>query len=304
MHLFQKMKKHKNEKDAVLRFSHQGMGTLFEIFLTDIDEKYGRQASQAFFEEIDRLENLLTRFNPCSDIGQINNLKPGQSCAVGVETFECLEKAFQIQKKTKGAFAVHYTSINENDREKRFLDIPLKMHRSEGRFQVTLKKRGVFSGSKSISLDLGGIGKGFALDRVKNILNDWGIPNALIHGGTSTALALGNPSGKKGWAVGVSGDFEMPSVPKKIVLKDRAVSGSGKQVKGEHIMDPRTGSPASGHKAAAVSHPCAATADALSTAFVVMNTLEVKDFCQKDDQVWALVIKHDGSCKTFNQNII
>jgi FAD:protein FMN transferase len=298
------MKKHKNEKDAVLRFSHQAMGTLFEIFLTDIDEKYGQQASQAVFEEIDRLENLLTRFNPCSDIGQINNLKPGQSCAVGVETFECLEKAFSIQKRTKGAFAVHYASFEPYDKGKKPLDIPLKMHRSEGRFQVTLKKRGAFSGSKSISLDLGGIGKGFALNRVKNIFIDWGIPNALVHGGTSTALALGNPSAKKGWAVGVSGDFKMPLASKKIVLRDRAVSGSGKQVKGEHIVDPRTGRPASGHNAAWVSHPCAATADALSTAFMVMNTLEAEDFCQKDDQVWALVILNNGNCKTFNQNII
>ncbi|HZX11200.1 MAG TPA: FAD:protein FMN transferase [Acidobacteriota bacterium] len=296
------MKKHKNEKEAVLRFSHQAMGTLFEIFLTDIDEKYGQQASQAVFEEIDRLENLLTRFNPCSDIGQINNLKPGQSCAVGVETFECLEKAFQIQKKTKGAFAVNYACLEPQGREERLMVFPLVLSRSSGRFMVTLKKERYES--NGVTVDLGGIGKGLALDKAKIILNDWGIPDALIHGGTSTALALGNPSDKKGWAVGVSGDFKMPLASKKIVLRDRAVSGSGKQVKGEHIVDPRTGRPASGHKAAWVSHPCAATADALSTAFMVMSTLEAEDFCQKDDLVWALVILNNGNCKTFNQNII
>jgi thiamine biosynthesis lipoprotein len=295
------MKKHKNEKDAVLRFSHQAMGTPFEIFFAGVGKRYSRHASQAVFEEIDRLENLFTRFNPCSDIGQINNLKPGQSCAVGVETFECLKKAFFIQKQTKGAFAVHYASLVAQGGEKKSLDIPLKLHRSKGRFQVTLKKQGLVSGDQGISLDLGGIGKGFALDRVKNILNDWGIPDALVHGGTSTALALGNPSDKKGWAVGVGGDLKDPSIPQKITIKNRSVSGSGKQIKGEHIRDPRTGRPASGHKSAWVSHPCAATADALSTAFVVMNTLEVEDFCQKEERVWALVVRNDGSCKTFNQ---
>lgn len=296
------MKKHKDEKESVSRFSHQAMGTSFEIFLSDVDKKYGQQASQAVFTEIDRLENLLTRFNPGSDIGQINNLRPGQSCAVGVDTFECLEKVFYIQKETKGAFAVHYASLEPHDGEKRSLDFPLNLSHSTGRFMVTLKKG--WRKSKDILIDLGGIGKGFALDKAVEILNDWDIHNALIHGGTSTALVLGSSPGNQGWTVGVSGEFKEPPVPQKITLKDRAVSGSGKQVKGEHIIDPRTGGPASGHQATWVSHPCAATADALSTAFVVMSSSELEEFCQKDNQVWALVVLNDGNCKTFNQNII
>ncbi|MFW6139834.1 MAG: FAD:protein FMN transferase [Acidobacteriota bacterium] len=298
------MRNHKNGNGGVLCFSHEAMGTSFEIFLCDLDKKYARQASQAVFAEIDRLENLLTRFNPCSDIGQINNLKPGQSCAVGVEAFECLEKALHIQNKTKGAFAVPYASLDPKDRGKSPLGFPLILSRSKGRFIVTLKKRGSVSGSKGMRLDLGGIGKGFVLDKAKEILIDWGIHKALVHGGTSTALAIGNPPGERGWAVGVSGNWKSPLVPQKITLNNRAVSGSGKQVKGEHIMDPRTGLPASGHEASWVSHPCAATTDALSTAFVVMSTSEVENFCRKDKKIWALVILNNGRCKTFNQNII
>jgi len=280
------------------------MGTCFEIILSDIEKKYGQQASQAVFAEIDRLESRLTRFNPCSDIGQINNLKPGQSCAVGVEAFECLKKAFAIQKETGGAFSVLYESLVPRDSDKSSLGSPLILSRSKGRFIVTLKKGISVSGPKGISLDLGGIGKGFALDRVNHILNDWEIHDALIHGGTSTALALGNPKGNKGWAVGVSGDCKGPSIPQKILIRDRAVSGSGKQVKGEHILDPYTKKPASGHQAAWVSHPSAAAADALSTAFLVMSPSEVEKFCQKNSQVWALAVSNDRRCKTFNQNII
>jgi len=287
----------------MLHYSHQAMGTLFEIILIDVDPIYAQQASQAVFAEIDRIERLLTRFNPGSDIGQINNLKSGQSCAVGVEAFECLGKALAIQNETRGAFAIHYASLLENQKIPSSIETPLKLSSSSGRFIVTVNKEWPLSKSKSPLVDLGGIGKGFALDKALDLLVDWDIPKALLHGGTSTALAFGNPPGRKGWDIGVASDWNCPSAPRKIVVKNRAVSGSGKEVKGEHIMDPRTGLPATGHKASWVSHPSAATADALSTAFVVMRTSEVEKFCCENKKTWAMVVLNNGQCQTFNQNI-
>lgn len=298
------MKKEKIGDKSVLRFSHEAMGTLFEILLTDRDEGYARQVSQAVFTEIDRLEHLLSRFNPSSDIGQINNLKPGQSCAVDVDVFECLQKASRIQHETGDAFAINYASPLRNLKEQKTAGLPLKMFRSPGRFNITFEKREDFSGTESLMIDLGGIGKGFALDKAAELLQDWDVSEALLHGGTSTALAVGAPRGKKGWAIGVTGCEDSSFALGKIMVKNRAVSGSGKQVKGEHIIDPRTGAPASGHEAAWVSHPSAATADALSTAFIVMNSLEFKTFCLKNKQVWAAVLTNDGHCKIFNQNSI
>jgi thiamine biosynthesis lipoprotein len=298
------MKKEKIGDKSVFRFSHEAMGTLFEIFLTDIDENYARQVSQAVFKEIDRLENLLSRFNPSSDIGQINNLKPGQTCSVQVDVFECLQKAAHIQHVTREAFAINYASPLRYLRKQKTACLPIKMSRISGRFNVTFEKKEDFTGTESLMLDLGGIGKGFALDKTTDLLLDWDVSKALIHSGTSTALAVGAPEGKEGWAIGVSGSRDSAFVPGKIMVKNRAVSGSGKQVKGEHIIDPRTGAPASGHESAWVSHPSAATADALSTAFVVMKTPEVKTFCLKNKQVWAAVAGNDRHCKIFNQNSI
>jgi len=298
------MKKSKNEKESILRFSHQAMDTCFEIIFADIDKNYARQTSQAVFAEIDRLENLLTRFNPCSDIGQINNLKPGQFCTIGIEAFECIEKAHHIQNKTGGAFSIHYASQWKSSEKLKKEGFPLKLDSSSGRFMAILEKGWHLTENRVLKLDLGGMGKGFALDKAVKILNDWGIHNALVHGGTSTALAVGNPPGQKGWSVGVAGDWNCSNISQKIFIKNRAVSSSGKQVKGEHIIDPRTGLPASGHQAAWVSHPSATTADALSTAFAVMSTSEVEDFCRKDKKAWAVVVLKNGSCKIFNQNII
>ncbi|MBD3413673.1 MAG: hypothetical protein GF421_04475 [Candidatus Aminicenantes bacterium] len=294
------MNQNKNRNAALFRFSHPAMGTLFEIFLTDIPKKYAHQASQAVFGEIDRLEKHLSRFDPGSDIGQINLLKPGQSCFIGIDVMECLEKAFHIQNQTKGSFAVHYSSLSQTKQSKNLLEAPLTLSRSSGRYQATLNE----NWTQGLQLDLGGMGKGFALDKAADILTDWDIPQALLHGGTSTALALHSPSNKKGWPVGAASGWDCPCVPKEIMLANRAVSGSGKQVKGDHIIDPRNGLHASGHQAAWVSHPSAAVADALSTAFMVMSASEVKEFCFRNQQVWATVVMKKGVCETFNQNVI
>ncbi len=136
-------------------------------------------------------------------------------------------------------------------------------------------------GHGPIDLDLGGIGKGYALDRAGQLLLTWGVPDALLHGGTSTVLALGSPaaasgtepsresSERTGWPVGIGAGW--PGAPERVFLSGRALSGSGTEVKGGHILDPRTGRPARGNLAAWASAPTAALSDALSTAFFVMT---------------------------------
>jgi thiamine biosynthesis lipoprotein ApbE len=105
--------------------------------------------------------------------------------------------------------------------------------------------------------------------------------------------------GAEGWPVGVGGGWPCPDAPREIWLSGRAVSGSGTEVKGKHIIDPRTGGPALGHVAAWASHPSATIADALSTAFMVMTTEEVEDYCRHYPDVWALVVRDYGDCRMF-----
>jgi len=301
----------------ICRFAHFAMGTNFEIVIAGKDEKYGRQASQAVFQEIDRIENLFSRFNPCSEIGQINSLEPGQSLKVGVETFDCLKTAAQIHSQTHGAFDVNIGSLVKYRQEL----TPKSKKMSPGRIEL-LSFSSISTGgfivriqeekqgdtvSNGVDLDLGGIGKGYALDKTIDILSDWSIDQALIHGGTSTALAVGAPpdghSDKNGWPVGIAGNWNCPRAPKEFLLRNRALSGSGTEVKGEHILDPKTGKPAKGHIATWVSHPFADIADALSTAFMVMNTEEVKAYCDSNPEVWALVFMDSKSFKLFNNDI-
>ncbi len=309
------IKSEKVKGQSVFRFAHQAMGTTFELLISGKDETYGRQASQAVFSEIDRLENLFSRFNPCSDIGQINHLKPGQSLLVGVETYECLQTAASIQSQTRGAFDVNIGSLvkyKEDDAsEFRKLNTDIMeimdLSRTSQGYMVKIRQKEAETQERQMQLDLGGIGKGYALDKILEILSDWDIDNALIHGGTSSALAVGvpanSPAGDKGWPVGIGGTWHCVQSPKEFFLKDRALSGSGTEVKGKHIIDPRTGEPAKGHLAAWVSHPSAAISDALSTAFMVMDTEEVKAFGGRHPELWALVVIDPQTCQVFNKGV-
>lgn len=301
---------------AVFRFAHFSMGTTFELFIAGEDDDYSRQASQSVFAEIDRIKDLFSRFNPCSEIGQINRLRPGQSLRIGVETFECLKIALWVQSQTGGAFDVNVGAMikyGDTCREETAygrshpradLLNRLELSKKVRGYAVKFRQAGQRDEAGALFLDLGALGKGYALDRAKDVLCDWGIERALVHGGTSTAVAVGTPSGGpgkiKGWPVGIGGEWKCAKTPRKFFLKDRALSGSGTEVKGDHIFDPRTGKPARGHLAAWVSHPSAAVADALSTAFMVMDTEEVRAFCAGHPDVWALVVIDPQKCETFN----
>lgn len=302
-------------KKSVFRFAHFAMGTTFELLLAEKDKEYARQISQAVFAEIDRVKDLISRFNPTSEIGQINRLRAGQSLNIGIETYECLITALTIHAETDGAFDINVGSLMKY-RDADFAES--RPPRTDIRKQLALVKKSRGYAIKylpakemekptELNLDLGGIGKGYALDCTLEILSDWGVKRALVHGGTSTALSVGTPpegeGQRKGWPVGIGGDWKCPNIPKKYFLKGRALSGSGTEVKGDHIFDPRTNKPAKVHRAVWVSHPSAAVADALSTAFMVMSTEEVRAYCKEHTDVWALVVIDPKTCEVFNADL-
>jgi thiamine biosynthesis lipoprotein len=140
------------------------------------------------------------------------------------------------------------------------------------------------------------------------VLRDWDVGNVLLHAGTSTALAAGSGPASDGpapgWPVGAGSTGGARSGPGRVFLLNRALSGSGTEVKGAHIVDPRTGRPAGGHAAAWASHPSAAASDALSTAFMVMSTEDVAGFCCRHPVVWALVKTGPKTCKIFNAGVM
>jgi FAD:protein FMN transferase len=138
-----------------------------------------------------------------------------------------------------------------------------------------------------VRLDLGGIGKGYALDRMAVLLNEWDLERALLSASTSTVLALQPPLGATGWPIQFGPEPELCH----LTLRQNAFSGSGRAVQGSHIINPYTGQPAEGRFRAWAGAPTGAEADALSTAFMIMDEQDIAHLCKHQPQFTAFLQK-------------
>lgn len=240
-----------------IRLRREVMATVFGVSVWRQEETYARQAAQEALDKAERIERRLSRFIPSSDVSQLNRLPAGDCRVVHPDTLECLELAERIRKLTDNAFDVAFRSQ------------PL----TPGGDWLQLIRRGCMVRvlANGLQLDLGGIGKGFALDRMAGVLRDWAIDVYRIEASTSSLL-FGDPlPGKTGWPV----TLETHPAVERLQLCRQAVSASGTAVRGSHIVDPRNGRAASRRRAWAITRS-AAQADALSTALLVMSDAEIE----------------------------
>lgn len=261
------------------RFRHEAMATWFEIVVAGQDEAYARQAAAAAFRELDRLESELSRYVESSDIARANRLAGGETMAIGDDALQCLLASAQVCHGTGRAFDPAYASERSPDQPAEVAPYALDP------VAHTLTSR-----AKRLQLDLGAVGKGFALDRMADTLEEWGVRAALLNSGGSTVLALEPPAGLPGWVIGLGEG----AARREVSLTQLALSGSGMAVKGAHLIDPRTGRPAARPGRAWALAPSAAVADALSTAFFVLADREVESFCAANPVFGAAVVGAGG----------
>jgi len=292
-----------NTTDAAIdlhRFSHKAMATIYEIFIVQEDASYAQQAAYEAFFELDKLEQELSRFIENSDISRINNLPENQSVRIGLAAFECLECSAQIYKETDGAFDITMGPLLKcwlnkdktvripSEKELEFA----RQHTGLNLLQLDENEHTVTVHASPLHVDLGGIGKGYAVDKLVELLRDWEIDSALIHGGASSVFALGAPPGTKGWPLTLSRPLNPKQTLMRLNLRDQALSGSGLQ-KGQHIIDPRSARPVQGNRAAWAWAANAATSDALSTAFMIMSPDEVEKYCSRNQDVLAMILTEE-----------
>ena len=287
------------EPRDVRRFSHEAMATVFEVHAVHPDARYAAQAAHAAFDLADRLERELSRFISNSDIGRINALAAGKHARVSPTTMECLVVARHMFDVTGGAFDV---SIGTG--------LPS--------LEIVPDECTVRASTDGVRLDLGGIGKGYAVDLMAELLEEWGIERALVHGGFSSMLALEPPADCDGWSLTLSDPGEPSRVLARLSARRTALGASGLR-KGDHIVDPRTGSPVRGRRAAWVALPrqeaarartgdeprlaAAAVADALTTAFMLLMTAEIEALCTRSPglEAWILPDPADGPAGVWHR---
>ncbi len=253
--------------------SCEAMGACFWVRVVHDDRAYARQAIAAAFGELGRVENALSRFVEGSDVCRINGLGRGEAAVVLPETIRCLRVAMGVQRETNGAFDVCFGS-----------------EVGGAGLEVDEANGVVVARDDGVEVDLGGIGKGFGLERMAEVLRDWEVDRAVLCAGGSTVLAMAGPREGEGWVV-EAGDGERGI---RRAIAHRAFSGSGRAVLGDHIIDPRSGKGAVGWWRCWAGAEDAARADALSTAFMVMGEGEIRAFCRAHEGVSAFV-EREGS---------
>lgn len=286
------------------RFSHRAMACIWEVWIAGQAPDYAQDAAQAAFDEVDRLEEELSRFVDTGDVARINGLQTGQSVVVGADTFDCLELAAKVQVDTHGAFDVTVGSSptawsTPGAPGSRPAALPDRESQIDSRQSSAMAldrpTRRVTACVANLSVDLGGIGKGYALDQMIYVLGDWSIEAALVHSGQSTLYALGGAPHQSHWSVGIRNPDEPSGSLGYVRMRDLALSGSGMLLHGAHIVDPRTGRPARGATGAWALATSAALADALSTAFMVMSGPEMDAYFQLyPDQTGLRLIRDHG----------
>lgn len=276
-------------------FSHVAMATRWHIRTADCEPAESAQACQEAFLQLDKLEGLLSRFIASSDISRINALRDGEKIGVQAETWRCLALAQQIAQVTERAFDPTAGALSDFWKQQSkntvacqggFCDEMPEWRTAFENFRFAtlalhenLEVECITAGA---SLDLGGIGKGFALDLMAETLRYWGIESALLSAGGSTILALEAPKSSDAWKIGFAD--ERPPIP----LKNQAISSTGTQFQAIHLIDPRNGLPACGKSTVRVLAPNAAEADALSTAFYVMSEKEIAAFLKHHPEIRRL----------------
>lgn len=242
-----------NSMPDIHQFNHGAMATHFQVRIANQEKTYAAQAAQASFDLLDRLESRLSRFRPNSDIAQLARLQPGERLRVSEPAFACLQIAKGMEEATQRAFCSTPAALQTQPA------LP--------QWELIEDEHSILCLSGRLDFDLGAVGKGFALDRMAELIREWDCPSFLLVAGGSSILAGDPPPGPPGWSCGLGDDDSTH----RIYLTHASLSGSGLAVKGAHILDPRTGTPALRQSRAWILADTAAESDALSTACMVLS---------------------------------
>jgi thiamine biosynthesis lipoprotein len=291
----------------LLCFSHRAMATTFELLLP-LGTPQARELAADAFDLLDALEAQLTVYRDSSEVSRLNQLAPAMDVPVEERLFGLLQLAARIHRESDGAFDVTAGALVKAwgfyrgprrvppDAELRDALARTGMQHVElsdaGR-RVRFRRRG-------LEINLGSIGKGYALDRVaERLAESWNFDAGLLHGGHSSVYAKGAPANDpRGWPVGLSHPWQPERRLAVVYLKDQGLGTSAATFrwlehqgrKLGHILDPRSGWPAEGVASATAVAPSAAEADALATVFYIQGVEAARRYCAAHRGVGAVLL--------------
>lgn len=291
------------------------MGSDFEITVVSNSATEGEEAIARAISEIIRIENLISSWKSTSETSKINSAAGIEPVSISKELFDLIDRALKLSKLTDGAFDITYASMDKIWKyDGSMKEMPSEesiqksiAHIGYNKIELDQKNKTIFLKNKGMKIGFGAIGKGYAADRAKWLLQELGIDSGIINAsgdisswgtkpdGSSWQIAITNPMNKEksygtfsidNQSVVTSGNYE------------KFVTFNGKRY--SHIIDPRTGYPASGLLSVTIFAPKAELADALATAVFVMGTEIGMDRINQLKQIECILIKENGSIELSN----
>lgn len=293
--------------------SIDAMGTAFTIAAYGDDRGKLESAIAQALEEARRLDHLLSNYRADSEWSEVNRLAADRPVRVSNELFQLLAACVEYSRQSEGAFDISVGPLMKVwGFYKGSGHLP---HRAEVRGALSdvgyrnilldPKNQTVRFARKGVELDPGGIGKGYAVDRMAELLRENGIRSALVSGGGSSIYAIGAPPGEKGWKV----EIKNPKDPSKsavvLFLKDESMSTSGNYEKFfyaegklySHIMDPRTGFPAEGMLSTSVIAPRTIDTEAWTKPYYILGPKWAAKHKEKNFRIFFCEDKPGASCE-------
>jgi len=285
----ERLKTIKNIKSMLREFKRPQklMGNAFEITVVSDDENSANRHIDAAIDEIRRIEKLLTTFNDESQTNLINRNAGIMPVKVDGEIFDLIERSLRISKITDGYFDISYGGIDKSfwnfDKEMKELPNPdlIKQHLKLVNYQNIILDREnqtVFLKEKGMRIGFGGIGKGYAAEMAKQLLQNRGVNSGIVNA-SGDLTTWGTQANGKPWTVGIADPDNSRQPFSYMNITDMAVATSGNYEKfvvinGEkysHTINPKTGMPVSGVKSVTVFCPNAEIADAMATPVSIMG---------------------------------
>ena len=282
------------------------MGNRFELSVVSDSEKWAHEKIDEGISEIQRIEKLLTTFSDDSETNQVNNNAGIMPMQVSRETFDLINRSIRISEITQGAFDITYGSIDKRlwNFDKNMTSLPdketaKKMVRLINFRNVILDKENctVFLKEEGMRIGFGGIGKGYAAERARQVMKEAGVDSGVVNAsGDLTAWGL-QPNGKP-WTIGIVNPDAKDEVFSYMSVTDMAVATSGNYEKYividgkkySHTINPRTGLPITGIKSVTIITTNAEIADAMATPVMIMGIETGLDMINQIKDIEAVII--------------
>jgi len=289
------------------KYHQVSMGTVIEITLLSDDEEATKKAALQAFQEIKRIEQLMSPWIEASDVSRLSRSAGKEWIKVSPETFEVLQRSQKISELSEGAFDITVAPLTGLWRKAREKGIPPSTEEVKKILDlVNYKNLSIQSDSKvflkkmGMAIDLGGIAKGYAVDRAFKILTSLGYKNLIVNAGGD--LRTGGLKNNQPWSIGIQNPRSPEKIMATISVSDSAVTTSGDYEKFffyqgkryHHILNPKTGFPAEECQSVTILLKDGLAADGLATAVFVLGPEKGYALCQKLQDVECLIVDRVG----------